>query len=366
MIPFLPLKDLNNAFEPELSQRISATIASGWYLLGQENKLFEEEFSAYCGSKHCIGVANGLDALTLILKAYMELGRLRAEDAVIVPANTYIASILSINANNLIPIPVEPDPQNFQIDPAKILSSITPATKAIMVVHLYGQAAPMSRIRKIAKEHGLLIIEDCAQAHGALHAGKRVGSLGDAAAFSFYPGKNLGCLGDGGAVTTDDPDLAEIVRTLANYGSKQKYVNIVKGVNSRLDEIQASILRVKLKRLDQDNQSRRQVAARYIRSIHNPLITLPRTYDEKSHVWHIFPILCSQRDHLQEYLANKGIQTLIHYPIPPHRQKAYLEWNHLSFPISEAIHQQELSLPISPIISNQDVDTVIEAINQFK
>lgn len=366
MIPFLSLKDLNNSFEPELSQRISATIASGWYLLGQENKSFEEEFSAYCGTAHCIGVANGLDALTLILKAYIELGRLHPGDSVIVPANTYIASILSISANGLVPVPVEPDPENFLIDPDAIQSAITPATKAIMVVHLYGQAVPMARICEIARAHNLLIIEDCAQAHGAIYKGQRVGSLGDAAGFSFYPGKNLGCLGDGGAVTTNDPELSDMVRTLANYGSKQKYVNLVKGVNSRLDEIQACILRVKLKRLDQDNQYRRQIAQRYREGIHNPLVILPRCTDESGHVWHIFPILCPHRDRLQEYLTQQGVQTLIHYPIAPHQQKAYLEWNSLSLPISEAIHQQELSLPISPVLSIRDVDTVIEAINQFK
>jgi len=365
MIPFLPLKDINDSFEPDLSRKIMEVLSSGWYLLGKENEFFEKEFSSYCGTKHCIGVANGLDALILIFKAYKELGIMKNGDEVIVPSNTYIASILSISANNLVPVLVEPSLSSFLIDVDKIEEKITPKTKAILVVHLYGQVVDMNPVYAIARTHNLKIIEDSAQAHGAVYQGKKTGNLGDASAFSFYPGKNLGCLGDGGAVTANDDELADSIRALANYGSHTKYVNKYKGMNSRLDEIQAGILRVKLQHLDEHNQNRRIIAEYYRDNIKNSLVKVPNVIDEKQHVWHVFPSMCEKRDLLQEHLKSKGVQTLIHYPIPPHKQEAYSEWNNLSFPISELIHSQELSLPISPILSLEDAGLVVNAVNTF-
>ncbi len=365
MIPFLSLKEVNNSFEPELSKQIQNTIASGWYLLGKESKAFEEEFAKYCGCEHCISVANGLDALILIIRAYKELGQLNDGDEIIVPANTYIASILAISSNNLVPVLVEPTSDTYLIDPSRIEEKISVKTKAILVVHLYGQIASMKPIQKIAKKNELLIIEDSAQAHGAIYQGKRAGSLGDASGFSFYPGKNLGCLGDGGAVTTNCSSLANTIRALANYGSHKKYVNIYKGVNSRLDEIQASVLRLKLKRLDKDNQRRRDIANYYLSNIKHPDIKLPMCLDEQGHVWHIFAIMTQKRETLKKYLFENGIETLIHYPIPPHKQTAYREWNSCSFPISEKIHDEELSLPISPTLSIDEVRTVVDAVNRY-
>ncbi|HQE59913.1 MAG TPA: DegT/DnrJ/EryC1/StrS family aminotransferase [Spirochaetota bacterium] len=365
MIPFLPLKDINDSFEPDLSRKIMEVLSSGWYLLGKENEFFEKEFSSYCGTKHCIGVANGLDALILIFKAYKELGIMKNGDEVIVPSNTYIASILSISANNLVPVLVEPSLCSFLIDVDKIEEKITPKTKAILVVHLYGQVVDMNPVYTIARKYNLKIIEDSAQAHGAVYQGKKTGNLGDASAFSFYPGKNLGCLGDGGAVTANDDELADSIRALANYGSHTKYVNKYKGMNSRLDEIQAGILRVKLQHLDEHNQNRRIIAEYYRDNIKNSLVKVPNVIDEKQHVWHVFPSMCEKRDLLQEHLKSKGVQTLIHYPIPPHKQEAYSEWNNLSFPISELIHSQELSLPISPILSLEDAGLVVNAVNTF-
>jgi dTDP-4-amino-4,6-dideoxygalactose transaminase len=365
VIPFLSLKDVNDSFEPELSNRIREVVASGWYLLGNENKAFQKEFANYCGVMHCIDVANGLDALILILRAYKELGFMQDGDEVIVPANTYIASILAISANNLVPVLVEPDIETYLIDTTKIEEKITKKTRVILVVHLYGRAVDMDKVSALARMYNLKVVEDAAQAHGALYNGKRTGNLGDASGFSFYPGKNLGCLGDGGAVTTNDTVLSEVVRTLANYGSQKKYVNKYKGQNSRLDELQAAVLIVKLKRLDYDNQRRRGIARYYRNEIKNPNIILPQVVDEIQHVWHIFPIRSSHRDHLQKYLTDNGIQTLIHYPIPPHKQEAYKEWNDLSLPITEKIHREELSLPMSPVMPFEEAKTVIEVLNGY-
>lgn len=365
MIQFLSLKDINNSFEPELSNRIQDVVSSGWYLLGNESKTFEHEFAAYCDSKHCVGVANGLDALLLILRAYKELGIIKDGDEIIVPANTYIATILAITENILKPVLVEPTLQTYNIDPERIEEKITYKTKAILVVHLYGQVAEMNKILKIATKYNLKIIEDCAQAHGAVYNGNTTGGLGHAAGFSFYPGKNLGCLGDGGAVTTNDGELATVIRALANYGSQQKYVNKYKGINSRLDEMQAAILIVKLKRLDVDNQRRRDIAKYYRENIKHTDIILPQVTDEKQHVWHIFAIRSSKRDQLQHYLSDNGIQTLIHYPIPPHKQDAYKELENLSFPISEQIHREELSMPLSPLLTDEEVKYIVSVLNRF-
>jgi dTDP-4-amino-4,6-dideoxygalactose transaminase len=372
MIKFLDLKKINDSFEPELGTAIGRVLESGWYLLGKEVSAFEGEYARYIGSRHCIAVANGLDALRLILRAYMELGVMKAGDEVIVPANTYIASILAISENSLIPVLVEPDIETFNIDPARIEEKISERTRAIMVVHLYGRNGMRPEIAHIAQERGLKVIEDNAQAHGCLYGSLRTGSLGHSAGHSFYPGKNLGALGDGGAVTTDDDELAETVRSIANYGSKEKYVHRFKGLNSRLDEIQAAVLRLKLKRLDKDNRERRAVADRYISGIRNPAVVLPSvdrglgpTKDNPAHVWHLFVLRCAERDRLQAHLADKGIQTLIHYPIPPHRQEAYRELSSLSLPLTERIHAEALSLPIGPLCGEDEISSVVEAVNGF-
>lgn len=362
MINFLDLKKVNLRHEHEMMDAIQKFIQSGWYVLGEDVKRFEAEFAQYCGTKHCIGVANGLDALALIIRAY-EIGE---GDEVIVPSNTYIASILSISMNGATPILVEPDLHTYNIDPVLIEEKITPNTKAIMVVHLYGQTCDMDAINSLAKKYNLKVIEDCAQAHGAEYSGKRVGNLGDAAAFSFYPGKNLGALGDAGAVTTNDDSLAQKLFAIRNYGSHKKYENIYKGINSRLDEMQASILSVKLKYLDEDNLKRRQIAEYFINHIHNSLIVLPSViHEQESHVWHLFVVRTADRDSLQKYLMENGIQTLIHYPIPPHKQEAYIEWSQREFPISEKIHNEVLSLPISPVMDMKDVRKVVEVINRY-
>jgi dTDP-4-amino-4,6-dideoxygalactose transaminase len=365
MIQFLSLKDINNSFDPELSNRIQDVVSSGWYLLGNENKRFEQEFAAYCGSRHCVGVANGLDALLLILRAYKELGIIKNGDEIIVPANTYIATILAITENMLKPVLVEPSLQTYNIDPERIEEKITGKTKAILVVHLYGQVAEMNKVLRIATKYNLKVIEDCAQAHGAVYNENTTGSLGHAAGFSFYPGKNLGCLGDGGAVTTDDEELATVIRALANYGSQQKYVNKFKGINSRLDEIQAAILSVKLKRLDIDNERRRHIAKFYRENVKHADIILPKVTNERQHVWHIFAIRSSKRDQLQHHLSDNGIQTLIHYPIPPHKQDAYKELEDLSFPISEQIHREELSMPMSPLLTDEEANYIVSVLNRF-
>lgn len=371
MIKFLDLKAINDSFEPDLSLAVKRVLDSGWYLLGKEVKAFEEEYADFIGTKHCVGVANGLDALRLILKAYMELGIMRERDEIIVPANTYIASILAISDNRLTPVLVEPDSQTCNIDPFKIKEKITERTKGIMLVHLYGQNAMHPEIQRLVDKYNLKLIEDNAQAAGAFYGKKRTGSLGDAAGHSFYPGKNLGALGDGGAVTTNNDELALVIRALGNYGSSKKYINNYRGLNSRLDELQAAVLLTKLHRLDTDNQHRREIAAYYSKHINNPNIILPdedKSSDietNKSHVWHIYAVRHRQRSQLQHYLQENGVQTLIHYPVPPHKQFAYHEWNNLHFPITENIHNQILSLPISSVTSQKDSEMVVTAINKF-
>ena len=361
MIKFLDLEKINNRFRDEIDLRIKTILDKGWYLQGEENESFTKNFAQYCGTKHCIGVANGLDALNLIIKAF----GFGDGDEIIVPANTYIATILAISQNGCTPILVEPDINTYNINPDLIEEKITEKTKAIMVVHLYGQAVQMEKIWALAKKYNLKVIEDSAQAHGAFCQGRRVGNLSDASAFSFYPGKNLGCLGDGGAVTTNDDNLAAKIKAIANYGSDRKYHHIYKGVNSRLDEIQAAVLDVKLKYLDQDNEKRRKIAKYYRENIKNEKIILPSTYNENAHVWHVFVVRTDERDRFQKYLQDNDIQTIIHYPTPPHKQGAYSEWNHLSFPITEEIHKTIISLPISPVMTNVEVERIIEVVNEY-
>ncbi|MBQ0151683.1 MAG: DegT/DnrJ/EryC1/StrS family aminotransferase, partial [Chryseobacterium sp.] len=358
MIKFLDLQKINLLHQEEIEQRILNTFRSGWYLMGNELKTFEQNLAQYNGSQHAIGVANGLDALRLIFRAYIEMGIMAEGDEVIVPANTYIASILALSDNKLVPVLVEPDPQTYNLDLDLVESAITPKTKAILLVHLQGRIVFSEALQTLAQKHQLKIVEDNAQAIGAVWQSKKSGNLGDAAGFSFYPGKNLGALGDAGAVTTNDDALAATIRAIANYGSNQKYVNIYKGLNSRLDEIQAAVLDVKLKYIDQENETRRKIAKRFISEIINPKIVLPENpKEEQEHVWHVFVVRCKDRDQLQNYLAEKEIQTIIHYPIPPHQQKAYPELNHLSFPITEEMHNEVLSLPISSILTSEEVDT---------
>ncbi|MCW3118466.1 MAG: 4-keto [Chitinophagaceae bacterium] len=365
MIKFLDLQKINQQHSDEFKKAIGRVLDSGWYLLGNEVKQFEKNFASFCQADHCVGVANGLDALILILKAYKIQGLMKDGDEIIVPANTYIASILAITATNLKPVLVEPALNTYNLDTSLIEKAITPRTKAVMIVHLYGQCAYNDKVKEICDQYGLKLIEDNAQAQGAVYKGKKTGSLGDAAGTSFYPGKNLGALGDGGAVTTNDPELAEVVRTVANYGSKVKYVNEYLGQNSRLDEIQAAILDVKLGQLNDDNQRRREVANRYHAKIKNPKIVLPHIVSPEGHVWHLFVIRTENRDQLQQYLADNKIQTLVHYPIPPHKQTAYKEWNVQRFPITEKIHNEVLSLPISPVLTEDEVSYVIEIINRY-
>ena len=365
-IPYLNLKDIIQRNRDELYKALTETFDSGWYLQGEKNKLFENNYSAYIGTKYCIGVANGLDALSLIIRAYREMGLFREKDEIIVPANTYIASILAITENNLTPLLVEPDINTYQIDDQLIEKAITERTKAIMIVHLYGQCAYTEKIDQLCKKYNLKLIEDNAQAHGCLYNGKKTGSLGDAAGHSFYPGKNLGAFGDAGAVTTNDEELAVIVRMIGNYGSTKKYICDYRGKNSRMDELQASILDVKLHYLDQDNVKRKQVAKMYVNGITNPGIILPQITDWNSHVFHIFPIRTKYRNEFQNHLFKNGIQTLIHYPIPPHKQKCFKEWNILSFPITEKIHDEELSIPLNPVLSDECINYIIAAINQYE
>mgnify|MGYP002656742287 FL=1 len=361
MIKFLDLKKINNRYREEIASRIKDILDKGWYLQGEENENFTKNFANFCGTKFALGVANGLDALNLIIKAY-GFGN---GDEIIVPANTYIATILAISENGCIPILVEPDIKTYNINPDSIEEKITTKTKAIMVVHLYGQAVQMEKIWKIAKKYNLKIIEDSAQAHGAIYQEKHTGNLGDASGFSFYPGKNLGCIGDGGAVTTNDEELFNKIKAIANYGSDRKYHHIYKGVNSRLDEIQAAVLDIKLNHLDSDNNKRREISKYYRENIKNSKIILPETYDENSHVWHIFAVRTQNRDEFQKYLTEKGIQTIIHYPTPPHKQGAYKEWNNLSFPITEEIHNTILSLPISPVMTDSEIEKVVEVVNEY-
>lgn len=371
MIKFFDLQKINFTHRQEIEEAILKVFRSGWYLLGEELKAFEKEYATFIGSKHCVGVANGLDALRLILRAYIEIGKLKEGDEIIVPANTYIASILAVSENRLRPIFVEPSIETYNINPHLIEEKITEKTKAIMIVHLYGQSAMHTEIKRIVDKYNLLLIEDNAQAQGSYYHHQRTGSLGDAAGHSLYPSKNLGALGDAGAVTTDDDEFADIVRTIANYGSKKKYENEYKGLNSRLDEIQAAVLRIKLKYLDIDNQKRREIAQFYCDNIKNEKITLPIQSSELKiqnyleHVWHLFVIRTSERDKLQNYLTENKIQTLIHYPIPPHKQNAYKELNNYKLPITEKIHTEVMSLPISPVLSMDEVIKTCSVINSY-
>lgn len=365
-VPFLDLKSLNAQYTNEFEQAFDRTLNSGWYILGNEVKQFEQEFANFCGTQHCIGVANGLDALILIIRAYKQLGIMQEGDEIIVPANTYIASILAISENRLTPVLVEPDIHSYNLNPALIEAKITAKTKAILAVHLYGQVAAMAEINALAKKYNLKVIEDSAQAHGAIYQGQRAGSLGDASGFSFYPGKNLGALGDGGAVTTNDDELASIIRALGNYGSHKKYENLYQGINSRLDEMQAAFLRVKLKYLDEATEKRRVIAEYYLENINHPHIVLPNVTNRESHVWHLFVIRIANRSELQKYLLDNGIQTLIHYPIPPHKQNAYKNWHGFSYPITELIHTEVLSLPISPVMNNNESEKIVNILNKFK
>ena len=366
MISFLDLKKINLKHQTEIEAALLNTFRSGWYLLGNEVTKFEENLCNYIGTKNAIGVANGLDALRLIIKAYKELGYFDDNDEIILPSNTYIASVLAITDNNLKPVFVEPSLDNYNIDISEIEAAITPKTRAIIIVHLYGQVVFSDELKVLARKHNLKIIEDNAQAIGAKFNDLNTGNLGDAAGFSFYPTKNLGALGDAGAVTTNDDLLAVTIRTLANYGSSKKYENILQGLNSRLDEIQASVLNVKLKYLDDENIRRREIANLYCNNIKNEKITLPK-YPEnyENHVWHLFVIRTENRDHLQKYLFENDIQTLIHYPIAPHKQDCYPRFNNLNFPISEQIHSQILSLPMSPVLTDIEVNKVIQTLNNY-
>jgi len=365
MIKFLDLHKINLQHKAELLAAFERVIDNGWFIQGQEVEAFEREFAAYCGVNHVIGVANGLDALSLIIRAYKELGVLADGDEVIVPSNTFIASILAISANNLIPVLAEPGINTYLINADSIKPCLTAKTKAIMPVHLYGQLCDMESINALATENGLKVIEDAAQAHGVSYKGKRAGSFGDAAGFSFYPGKNMGALGDGGAVTTNDDELAPVIRALANYGSEVKYHNKYKGVNSRLDEVQAALLRVKLHYLEADKLKRQKLAERYLDGIRNTKIILPTVQHWESHVWHLFVVRTLDRTALQHYLQEAGIQTQIHYPIAPHQQEAYAEWNPLTYPVAEQIHREVLSLPISQVLTEEEVDLVIELLNAY-
>ena len=367
MIPFLSLKDVTAAHGEEIQAAVKRVVESGWYLQGNENTSFEKNYADYIGCSYCVGCANGLDALIWIFRAYIEMGVMQPEDEVIVPANTYIATILAITENDLVPVLVEPKLNTLQLDDDLIEAAITPRTKAIALVHLYGRIAYTEKIADICKKYNLKLVEDCAQSHGCLYSdGRMTGNLGDAAGHSFYPGKNLGALGDGGAVTTNDPELAATVRALANYGSQKKYVFKYTGRNSRLDEIQAAVLDVKLKYLVEDNAHRKEVAKYYIENINNPLIKLPDTLPYEQNAFHLFPVLCEKRDELQKYLEDNGVGTVIHYPIPPHKQECYKDWNDLSLPITEYIAGHELSLPIGPTITIDECSKIVSLINSWQ
>lgn len=386
MVDYLNLRKITERHIDEIREAVNRVIDSGWYLKGEATHRFEEDYAQYMEAVsevavdnddrmvadghrgrhcHCVGCGNGLDALTLIFRAYKEMGRLKDGDEVVVPANTYIASILSITENGLKPILVEPDINTLEIDDKLIEQAITPRTKALLLVHLYGRCAMTGRIAAICREHDLLLVEDNAQAHGCTYRGRHTGSLGDAAAHSFYPGKNLGALGDAGAITTYDEDLADVCRALGNYGSARKYIFQYKGKNSRIDELQAAVLDVKLKYLDEENQRRKEIAKMYFENIKNPLISLSMKNGDADNVFHIFPLLCKTRDWLQEYLTGKDIGTMIHYPLPPHKQECYKEWKNLSLPVTERIHREELSIPCNPYMTNEDVETVVLALNEY-
>ncbi|RXM43829.1 DegT/DnrJ/EryC1/StrS aminotransferase family protein [Flavobacterium sp. YO64] len=384
MIPFLDLKKINEPYETAFQEKLKMVLDNGWYILGKEVEIFEKAFAEYCQTKYCIRVGNGFDALVLIFKGYIQLGKLQKGDEVIVPVNTYIASILAILQEDLVPVLVEPKLETYNINPDLIQEKITTKTKAVLVVHLYGQLAEMDRINEIAVQNNLLVIEDAAQSHGAIENSNNskfqipnrkedkisnqksaVKNLKSSAAYSFYPGKNLGCLGDGGAITTNDFELAKVLFTLRNYGSQQKYYNEYLGVNSRLDELQAGFLNLKLPNLDADNSKRRAIAKRYLTEIKNDKIILPYWDDSNNHVFHLFIIRTENRDDLQHYLKDNNVETVIHYPVPPHKQNAFKEWNNLSFPITEKIHNEVLSLPISPVLTEEEVDFIIETLNQY-
>lgn len=366
MIHFLNLKKLNQPFETAFEKKMKQFLEGGWYILGDEVKQFETDFSNYCGTKHCIGVGNGLDALVLIFKAYIHLGKLQKGDEVIVPANTYIASILAVLQADLVPVLVEPQLETYNINPDEIEAKISSKTKAILPVHLYGQLCEMKAINEIAKKHNLLVIEDAAQAHGSQFSeNEKAGNLSHAAAFSFYPGKNLGALGDAGAITTNDDALAEVLFSMRNYGSKVKYENEIIGVNSRLDELQAAFLNIKSKQLDSENEFRRSIAKRYLSEIKNDKIVMPNWDLSQNHVFHLFVIRTSNRMDLQNYLKENGIETMIHYPIPPHKQKALASWNQLSFPITKKIHDEVLSIPLNSGLKASEIQHIITTLNNY-
>ncbi|MGB7802169.1 DegT/DnrJ/EryC1/StrS family aminotransferase [Buttiauxella sp.] len=365
-VKFLDLQKINAQHRVELLAACENVIDSGNYITGTQLEKFESQFSAYCGTEYCIGVANGLDALSLVLRAWKEQGLLADGDEVIVPANTFIATILAIVQNNLTPVLVEPDPATFNLSVDEVRKSVTPRTHAIIPVHLYGLLSPMQQLMDLAHEFNLLVLEDSAQAHGAQSEGRRAGSFGHAAAFSFYPGKNLGALGDAGAVVTSDPELASTLRALRNYGSHEKYRNLYVGVNSRLDELQAAMLLVKLNHLDVQTESRRKAAQYYLDNIHHPLVHLPQYDTPAEHVWHLFVITCDCRDELQLWLKQQGIETLIHYPVPPHQQEALPQLHGLNLPVTEKIHQAVLSLPLSPLLTQAELEYIVKAINSFQ
>lgn len=370
MVKLLDLQAITMMHGDEIKAAVNRVIESGWFLQGRENQQFEDDYARYIGTDHCIAVANGLDALKLILRGYKEMGVMQDGDEIIVPANTYIATILAITDNQLVPVLVEPTFENLEIDIDQIEQHITPKTKGVMTVHLYGRLAYNDQLSEICQKHHLKLMEDCAQSHGCgfmVHGSRftRTGALGDAAAHSFYPGKNLGALGDAGAVTTNDEDLASVIRALANYGSQKKYVFKYVGMNSRMAETDAAVLDVKLKYLDEDNRKRQQLAAFYYEHIKNPLIKLPKRIPDENNVYHQFPIFCEKRDELQQYLGDNGVQTLIHYPIPPHKQECYKAWNHRSYPITEKIHVQELSIPMNQVVTRDEAETIVRVLNKF-
>lgn len=365
MIPYLPLKEINSQYEPQLSKAIENVMETGWYIMGEECKKFEYEYSEYIGTEHCISCGNGYDALWLIFNAYKQLGILKDRDKILVPANTFIASVLAITHNNLQPIFIEPNAQSYLMGEEEILNAIDKDIKGVLLVHLYGQNSYTDKIGEECRRRGIIIVEDNAQAHGALYKGRRTGSLGDAAAHSFYPGKNLGALGDGGAITTDNAMLADSISQIHNYGSKKKYIHDTIGVNSRLDELQAAVLRIKLSHLDTDNERRRQIAKRYNEEINNTKVTLPRVEEYSAHVFHIFPLMSEQRNELASHLESYGIQTQIHYPIPPHKQQCYSIYANTPLPITEMLAQREISIPCHPMLSDCDVTQIIDAINSW-
>ena len=366
MVKFLDLQAITAMHGDEIKAAVNRVIDSGWFLQGNENQQFELDYAKYIGTGHCVAVANGLDALKLIMRGYKEMGIMKDGDEIIVPANTYIATILAITDNNLVPILVEPTFDHLEMDIDQVEQHITPRTKGVMTVHLYGRIAYNDKLGKICKKYGLKLMEDCAQSHGCAWKGIKTGALGDAAAHSFYPAKNLGALGDAGAVTTNDQELASVIRALANYGSPQKYIFKYVGMNSRMAETDAAVLDVKLKYLDEDNQARQKLAAYYYENIKNPLITLPKRIADENNVYHQFPIFCEKRDELQAFMKENGIQTLIHYPIPPHKQEGYKTWNNCSYPITEKIHAQELSIPMNQVLKRLEAKLIVDSLNSFR